>query len=710
MQTGAGATGGTGLHQSEYSSGVSTLVGSTDQLAQQNPHTTLEYDANQPPNSRLFVVCSKTLSETDIRDVFAAFGDIQDVYVIRDKTPARGSKGVCFIKFFKTSDACRAMEELNGKHIKDCERPIKVLIAQSRGADRGIPGYGSGRPPVGNGLMPHAEEDVENLLRLFVAVDKKSSSEEIKNYFAQFGLVDHVHILKDKESGDSRGVAYVKFYKASHAALALEGAASDYKAILADPRPPKSGGPMGVGGQNGGGHHYNGHPMPPQALLNMKTDPLMHHMHHPAFNGGHGAMGSHHPSHNGAAASFGSQQVGPMYPPHPLGAGLLPPPSAALMDDASGLGPAGQSHPPWMHAGDSNPAAFDHFNVACRTMGFSSCRIQAIVESSLSEEQLHPLFDIVPGMDSFHLSFDQRKGTSSGIAYVSYATPLSALYAREKLNGLEFPPGFRMIVKLIDDTNGPGRSAHVSQVLSNQMTRVMNFGLATMTGSLPAAGTSNGITKPVNGISNLGTGDNGQVDDMAASNAEDGMRSYLFPSAGGAGFSQQNMESYPSFTSSSSNGSNGSATVANGQSDATRKRRGNQPASSQNRYSTPNGWSYCCSVVLPKPSALSVNSAPVRSIHVQGTSKLPHVDVMQDVFCRFGNLIGVSSPSSPSPANSGGSGNNSTAAANVLFVVYCVQQSAEQAIRTVNNSTIDGCAIKLTLMDSPANSPPSRLM
>ena len=36
-------------------------------------------------------------------------------------------------------------------------------------------------------------------------------------------------------------MAYVKFYRASHAAVALEEAAPEYKAILADPRPPKGG-------------------------------------------------------------------------------------------------------------------------------------------------------------------------------------------------------------------------------------------------------------------------------------------------------------------------------------------------------------------------------------------------------------------------------------------------------------------------------------
>ena len=125
----------------------------------------------------------------------------QDVYIIRDKTPARASKGVCFIKFFKSSDACKAMEDLNGKHVKDSERPIKVLIAQSRvNEQRAYPGTNSQSHGYSIGCRSSTftseEDQIDNLLRLFVAVDKKQTQDEVKDYFSRFGIVDHVHILK----------------------------------------------------------------------------------------------------------------------------------------------------------------------------------------------------------------------------------------------------------------------------------------------------------------------------------------------------------------------------------------------------------------------------------------------------------------------------------------------------------------------------------
>ena len=38
----------------------------------------------------------------------------------------------------------------------------------------------------------------------------------------QFGEIEYVRILTDRQTGDSKGLAYVKYYRAYHAALALE--------------------------------------------------------------------------------------------------------------------------------------------------------------------------------------------------------------------------------------------------------------------------------------------------------------------------------------------------------------------------------------------------------------------------------------------------------------------------------------------------------
>lgn len=82
---------------------------------------------DEPPNSRIFLVISKYTSESVLRERFSPFGDIQDIWVVRDKH-TKESKGVAFVKFARSSQACRAMEEMHGQCLGPNDtKPIKVL-------------------------------------------------------------------------------------------------------------------------------------------------------------------------------------------------------------------------------------------------------------------------------------------------------------------------------------------------------------------------------------------------------------------------------------------------------------------------------------------------------------------------------------------------------------------------------------------------------
>lgn len=41
---------------------------------------------DEPPNSRLFIVCSKQLTEDDFRAAFSKFGEIEEIWVVKDRT------------------------------------------------------------------------------------------------------------------------------------------------------------------------------------------------------------------------------------------------------------------------------------------------------------------------------------------------------------------------------------------------------------------------------------------------------------------------------------------------------------------------------------------------------------------------------------------------------------------------------------------------
>ena len=80
-----------------------------------------------PPFSRVFVVCSKAHKEDDIRTVFQRFGNVEDVWMVKDRM-TKESKGICYIKYDKASSAALAIEGMDGKTIGSEPKPIKAGV------------------------------------------------------------------------------------------------------------------------------------------------------------------------------------------------------------------------------------------------------------------------------------------------------------------------------------------------------------------------------------------------------------------------------------------------------------------------------------------------------------------------------------------------------------------------------------------------------
>ena len=41
---------------------------------------------DDPPNSRLFIVCGKSVTEDDFREAFHKFGTIEEIWMVKDRT------------------------------------------------------------------------------------------------------------------------------------------------------------------------------------------------------------------------------------------------------------------------------------------------------------------------------------------------------------------------------------------------------------------------------------------------------------------------------------------------------------------------------------------------------------------------------------------------------------------------------------------------
>ncbi|KAM6916669.1 RNA-binding protein 45 [Xenentodon cancila] len=319
------------------------------------PTKQVSENLDDPPNSRLFLVTSRCVTEDDLRDRFSRYGEVQGVWVVKDKQ-TKEPKGICYVKFAKSSQACTAMEEMHGKVLVEGTKPIKVFIAQSRSSTR------------------HRDVEDEELTRIFVMIPKTFTEEDLKNTFKEYGDIEYCVIIKNKVTGESKGLGYVRYYKPSQAAVAIENCDKSYRAILAEPRSKSTPSEDYSGGGNRGDYVSSGE------AVNQYSYPM---------------------------ADPGN------YP---------------VMDYRSG-----------------------DFT---RTLMMST-------RAALTQEQIFALFDIIPGMEYCELQRDSY-GMSKGHALIRYSNLGSAVYAREKLNGFEFPPGNRLVVNFFDD--GEDRSSPVGRM------------------------------------------------------------------------------------------------------------------------------------------------------------------------------------------------------------------------------------------------------
>lgn len=101
--------------------------------------------------------------------------------------------------------------------------------------------------------------------RLYVGnLPFSATTETLRHAFASLGDVTDVHIVTDRESGQSRGFGFVTMGNAHEAAKAIatmNGADLDGRALRvneAEDRPQRSGGGFGGGGFGGGGQRGGG--------------------------------------------------------------------------------------------------------------------------------------------------------------------------------------------------------------------------------------------------------------------------------------------------------------------------------------------------------------------------------------------------------------------------------------------------------------------
>lgn len=205
--------------------------------------------------------------------------------------------------------------------------------------------------------------------RLFVVVPKHYTEDDLRAKFEPHGDFEYCNIVRDRSTGENKGFGYVKFSKASTAAVAMENCDKNFKAILAEPKSAKF----------------------------------------------------------AREAAYQAARE-----------------RRSLQDSYA------------MMSGNSSPthSTMDLLQSYAASDGGVSTRLFVTVAPSVTQEQLIRLFDLVPGMDYCDLKHHHVTGDSKGFAFVTYSSIASAMYAKEKLNGFEYPPGYKVLVKYAEDPPG----------------------------------------------------------------------------------------------------------------------------------------------------------------------------------------------------------------------------------------------------------------
>ncbi|NWJ00669.1 RBM45 protein, partial [Crypturellus undulatus] len=298
---------------------------------------------DEPPNSRVFVVLGKDTGEALLRESFAPFGDIQNIWLLRDRR-TNESRGIAFIKFARSSQACRAMEAMHGRSLAPDTKPIKVFIAQSRAS-------GS-----------HRDVEDEELTRIFVMIPKSYTEEDLREKFKMYGDIEYCSIIKNKTTGESKGLGYVRYLKPSQAARAIEECDRSYRAILAEPK-------------------------------NKSSESFEHEY----YNNNH----------------IRQEPRGNMFP----------------------------------FSGHPEFCSFEKND--SRIQESVSKRLSVVSRLPFVQEQLSALFDLIPGLEYCDIQRDPHM--NNGYAVIQYSSAASAIYAKHKLHGFEYPPGNRLIVTFLED-------------------------------------------------------------------------------------------------------------------------------------------------------------------------------------------------------------------------------------------------------------------
>ncbi|XP_034841170.1 RNA-binding protein 45-like [Maniola hyperantus] len=463
------------------------------------------------------------------------------------------------------------------------------------------------------------KEETPPYSRLFVVCSKQLKKDDLRERFETFGAIEDLYIPKDRNTGESKGVAYVKYLKTSSAAAAIQDL--HQKVFSPDNKPMKV---MIAVNKNESPSQSENEDKYRRLFIKVPRDITESEVrqHFSAF--GHvdhvrlqrdkvtdackGFAYVQYASFYDAAKAF--EECDRKYKP------VFATPREDLKRSRNSVEMWNENNDNFNNFNGPKYAQNNDRNIMSRT----DCIAQDIRNNSLStdlqefnniavvcspqvpQKYISKLFSIVPGMAQCQYSVDTYNGISK--ALITYETSNSAAYALEKLNNFEFPSGEIITVK--PDKN-------------------------------PLSKAADDLTDMVNSFKNAV--DSGTPDLMQLANVIARASSLIK-----------------------------SVTLTTGHSESHVARSNDLD----------------CNVTLPPPMPMAdFNSKVAQRLFIICKPQPPPISILQDVFCRFGDLIQVSTI----PNKTFG------------FVKYASEKSAREAINTLNGAIVSGIRLKVIEAD-----------
>jgi nucleolin len=181
-------------------------------------------------------------SNEDLQECFSKFGETSECYVVFDRNTGE-SRGFGFVTYANEAEARDAVASMDGVELDG--RRIKVAISKPK---------------------PFAESaDSGDACKVYVGnLGYDTTADRIEEIFASCGTVSDVNLLIDRESGNSRGFAFVTFASPQDAQAAVDNLngtnidGRDIRVNVSRPRGEKSSFSENTFGGRGGGNKYGG--------------------------------------------------------------------------------------------------------------------------------------------------------------------------------------------------------------------------------------------------------------------------------------------------------------------------------------------------------------------------------------------------------------------------------------------------------------------